>query len=147
MNATETTLAGQEGGSPDGMASAQAAAKNIVEAMLNAARTQLAETSEDSFAIRCDLHRRIQNLAIALRMVMQPVNNTISLGKVLVDYGHDPEAAASDHACGIEHVSEADRAQAEHAALINRLAPAINGLRHAGFSVLTDLTFVAASDC
>ena len=128
------------------MASAQAAAKNIVEAVLNAARAQLAETSEDSFATRCDLHRRSQDLTWALRMVMRPVDDTINLGKVLVDYGHDPEAAASDHACGIEHVSEADRARAQHATLINRLAPAIDTLRHAGFSVLTDLTFVAAPE-
>ena len=65
MNTTGTTPAGREGGSPDGRRSAQATAKNIVEAMLNAARAQLAETSEDSFATRCDLHRRIRDLTLA----------------------------------------------------------------------------------
>ena len=130
----------------DRMALAQSAAKDTIQAMLNGTYTQVAGTCEDSYATRFDLHRRIRDLTFALCKVMTPVEDTIDLGKVLVDYGHDPEAAASDHACGIEHESEADRARAEHSALIGRLAPTINTLRLAGFSVLTELTFVPPSE-
>ena len=130
----------------DTMALAQAAANDRVQAMLDTTRAQLADTSEDSYATRSGLHRRISDLAFARGRIMRPVDGTINFGRVLVDFGHDAEAAASDQACGIEHVSEADQARTEHAVLIERLAPEIYTLRHAGFTVLTELVFVPAPE-
>jgi hypothetical protein len=38
----------------------------------------------------------------------------VDLRRTITDYGYDPEAAAADHSCGLEYVSEADRTETDY---------------------------------
>jgi hypothetical protein len=49
----------------------------------------------------------------------------VDLTEKIVDYGYDPEAAAGDFMCGLEYVSDFERAKMVYESCIHEIRPII----------------------
>src|SRR5215213_6861559 len=104
--------------------------------LLQRARDQFDQLSEDSYASRNEARERIAFLGSFTRKIARATpGSVVDLTKTVVDYGYDPEDAAAAQDAGIDYQSAADRAAAEyreHLSVVGRFLPQ---LENAGVSV------------
>ena len=129
-------------GPRDARAPALDAAIAQVRQQRTAERRRLDQTSEDSYATRLETRERIDVLDRLLHRLRTAQDGRVDLGIGIEDWGYDPEAAASDAACGLDHVSAADQQANLYQQVISGIADAIAHLEAAGFRVSTTVTIV-----
>jgi hypothetical protein len=69
---------------------------------------------------------------------LQP-ESPINLGRTITAYGYDPEEQASQRACGLPYVPEADQEVADYQRRIGALSPMLCRLEGAGVQVITGI--------
>jgi hypothetical protein len=115
-----------------------AAAEKALDDLIHRRQERLDRASEDSYATRNELWDDIAQFGRFLQSVKsaQP-GETLNLTEEIVDYGYDPEAAASDHECGLEYVSDFNRAKGVYESCIWEISPIIENLQAGGIRVET----------
>ena len=104
----------------------------------------LLDTSEDSYATRNEFRAEIAQFGRFLHSVKSAEpGETLNLTQKIVDYGYDPEAAACDHMCGLEYVSDFERAKTVYESCIWEISPIIENLEAAGIRVETGVISMA----
>lgn len=105
---------------------------------------RLVDTSEDSYATRNELRAEIAQFGRFLHSVKSAEpGEIVDLTRKIVDYGYDPEAAACDHMCGLEYVSDFERAKTVYESCIWEISPIIETLEAAGMRVETGVISMA----
>ena len=118
---------------------------NELKKRIEGLEERLRDTSEDSYATRNELRDKIGQMNQFMHWVEGPKENVdvVDLTREIVDYGYDPEAAACDRMCGLEHLSDFDRAKGVYESAIFEIQPLIDQLQGAGVSVRTGVVSVA----
>jgi exonuclease VII small subunit len=124
-----------------------AAAESALDNLIQCRREQLDNTSEDSYATRNELRDEIAQLGQFLQKVKSAeLGEVLDFTRKIADYGYDPEAAASDAACGLEYVSNFQRAKEVYESCLDEISPIIENLERAGIRVETGVTSIAPPD-
>jgi hypothetical protein len=121
-----------------------AAAERALDDLIHRRRDRLDRASEDSYATRNELWDDIAQFGRFLHSVKSAEpGETLNLTQKIVDYGYDPEAAASDHECGLEYVSDFNHAKGVYESCIWEISPMIENLEAAGIRVETGVISMA----
>jgi hypothetical protein len=107
----------------------------------------LRDTSEDSYATRNELRDEIAQFSHFIHQVRSAApGKIVDLTERIVDYGYDPEAAASDFMCGLEYVSDSQRAKDVYESCIEQIKPVIENLERSGIRVETGVIAIEPPD-
>lgn len=121
-----------------------AAAERALDDLIHRRREQLDRASEDSYATRNELWDDIAQFGRFLHSVKSSEpGETLNLTEEIVDYGYDPEAAAADHECGLEYVSDFNRTKGVYESCIGEISPIVENLEAAGIRVETGMISMA----
>ena len=119
-------------------------AERAFDHLIQRLHEDLLDTSEDSYATRNELRAEIAQFGRFLHSVKSAEpGETLNLTQKIVDYGYDPEAAACDHVCGLEYVSDFERAKTVYESCIWEISPIIENLEAAGMRVETGVISMA----
>jgi predicted Fe-Mo cluster-binding NifX family protein len=118
-----------------------------IDSLIHRLDERLADTSEDSYATRNELREEIaQFRQISHEVRSAPLGKSVDLTERIVDYGYDAEAAAADRMCGLEYVSDFQRAIEVYESAIEKIKPLIEKLQRAGIEVKTGVIAVEPPD-
>jgi hypothetical protein len=110
--------------------------RDEASALLRAARAHFDKIDEDSFASRIEARNRVNFLTrFSHKISRAEPGRTVDLRQTIVDYGYDPEAAATDRSCGLDYVPEADRKEMDYHVNISTVSGLIRRLETAGVQV------------
>jgi hypothetical protein len=115
--------------------------------LLNQERAAYDKISEDSYASRIEGRERVNFLTwFTSKVAKADASRVVNLRRTIIDYGYDPEAAASDQSCGLEYVSEAERKETDYQINIGSVSGLIQRLERSGVQVLTGVRRVFPDD-
>lgn len=105
---------------------------------------RLRDTSEESYATRNELRDEIVQFKQFIHGLETAIpGKGLDFTRQIVDYGYDPEQAASDRMCGLEYVSDFERAKTVYESSIEQIQPVIESLERAGIRVETGVISMA----
>ena len=117
-----------------------------------AANQELEGTAEDSYATRNEIRGHLAQLTKAWRRVRKALlrgSTTVSLNTTFVDFSNgdcDGEGQADARACGLDYVSDTDRAEGEHEAALDAISDIIATLERSGMTVETSFVVTYPDD-
>ena len=117
-----------------------------------AATQELEGTAEDSYATRNEIRGHLAQLTKAWRRVRKALlrgSTTVNLNTNFVDFSDgadEGEGQADARACGLDYVSDTDRAEEEHDAALDAISDIVAALEGSGMTVETSFVVTYPDD-